>query len=144
MARIVPLCALLAAAACNQHDVYGFRAGVWVGDRGIAIPVPPPSLTDAPVQPSRIEGSFDVAAEEGVSPPVQVELKDLVSGAEASVEIDELAGDFLIEEVVLDHTDNCLEFRLVLSDGRASDVERYHTVIETDDRTVRVVDGCAD
>jgi hypothetical protein len=142
MARSAPLCALLAVAACNPHDVYGFRSGLWVGDRGIAIPVPPPSLTDAPVQVSRVEGGFDVTAQEGASPPVVVELKDLASGAEASVEVDKLAGDFVIGEIVLDHTDNCLEFRIVLPDGRASDVEQYHTVIEADDRTVRVVDGC--
>jgi len=145
---------VLAAAlvGCASHDLYSFsfrKAELTLGDRGIAIPVPPPSLTDAPVQESNVIVDVDYTLDEPADPPqdadptVELWVRDRVGGAVASA----LApapppGTVTVEGLVLDHTRNCLELWLEVDGGARSEVTLVHTVIDDDDVSVRVEPGC--
>ncbi len=139
-------------AGCASHDLYSFsfrKAELTLGDRGIAIPVPPPSLRDAPVQESEVTVDVDYILDEPAQPPqdteaaVELWVRDRVGGAVASA----LApapppGTVTVEGLVLDHTRNCLELWLEVDGGARSEVTVVHTVIDDDDVSVRVEPGC--
>ncbi len=152
----VPRRCLLAAlaavslAACAGHDLYSFsfrKAELSIGERGIAIPVPPPSLTDQPVQESDVVVDVDFAietdADVDLEPEVRLHVRDRVGGAHGVVDLDASGPQtVLVEGLVLDHSRNCLEVWLAADDGSVSQSRRYHTTIEPDDTTVRVDPGC--
>ena len=124
-------------AACARHEVRpAFRQGVFIDDRGISVPLPPPSLFEAPKQ------SVDIDVEvEGDELPVGTELTvvDNDGDAEQTVILDgELA--VKLEGLEIDLTANCLE--LWLTDGdRESDHALFHAEI-ADDQTIETKPGC--
>ncbi len=145
MRRLAPIVSLSFTLACAVHQAYGFRAAeITIGDRGISIPVPPPSLTDEPIQDSTVEGvaDFELGDDSSAGGLVSLRLRDTVSGAEAATPLTSGAMDFQLDGVRIDHSDNCLELWLEAPDGAKSDVVRYHTVIQADDQTVQVEPGC--
>ena len=49
----------LALAGCVAPDARpAFRAGVVIDDRGIVVPLPPPSFFDSPIQEVDVQGSI--------------------------------------------------------------------------------------
>ncbi|MCH9687920.1 MAG: hypothetical protein K0V04_41200 [Deltaproteobacteria bacterium] len=134
-------CALL--AGCVQHDPTPvFRAGVFIDDRGISIPLPPPSLTDDPEQEVDIDGNIigldDLAA--GLSAVVV----DNVGGAEAEVLVVEGAATFHLEGLAIDLTNNCLELWLQTGEGQHGEHHTYTAVIDDTGEGVVAVEGCTE
>ena len=128
----------LAFAACAQHDVRpAFRSGVFIDDRGISVPLPPPSLFEAPKQ------SVDVDVEvDGEDLPAGTELTivDNEGDAERTIIIDD-EESITLEGLEIDLTSNCLE--LWLTDGdRESDHALFQATIGEDDQTVETQQGC--
>lgn len=138
MPRLAParLAALYLAlgTACNAHPIGGYDDGPQIDKRGISVPVPPPSLWDAPVQAVQVEGELGDGDPE---PQTSVFLIDTVGGYNGFV-IAEPDGSFLFEYpnlVDIDLTDNCLE---VWSEepgpyGEMSLHSFFHVYIDPDD-----------
>jgi hypothetical protein len=129
-----------ASVACAVHEPKPvFRAGVIIGERGISVPLPPPSLVDAPTQEVEVEG--EVIGDEAVPEGTVVHLLESVGGEEATVELTSGAKQF-VAGLRLDLTDNCLELWLETPDGRMSDEPaRFHAVI-TEEDDVAAEQGC--
>lgn len=128
----------LALSACARHDVRpAFRSGVFIDGRGISVPLPPPSLFEAPKQ------SVDVDVEvDGEDLPGGTELTivDNEGDAERTVVLDDEAS-VTLEGLEIDLTSNCLE--LWLTDGdRESDHALFQATIGEDDQTVETQQGC--
>lgn len=143
MARLSSLAVLLTLAfgtACQPYHLPGggYDDGPQIGERGISVPVPPPSLTAAPKQTVEVEGEL-----RETMPPANTIVRldvydlagDLQGGHNVLVDAD---GTFRFADenaVDLDLTDNCLE---VWSEG--SDGESMHSFfvasIADDDQSV--------
>ena len=128
----------LAFAACARHEVRpAFRSGVFIDDRGISVPLPPPSLFEAPKQ------SVDVDVEvDGEDLPVGTELTllDNEGEAERTIVLDD-ESSVILEGLEIDLTANCLE--LWLTDGdRESEHVLFQATIGDDDQTVETQQGC--
>ncbi|MEM6296085.1 MAG: hypothetical protein AAGA54_32730 [Myxococcota bacterium] len=137
MRRIAPLFLLpLLAAACNDHEpVQAFRSAVLIGDRGISIPLPPPSVLQAPQQEVEVQGAV-----EGVLPAgAEVRLVDNEGGDETAAEVGAEGGFSATLEVNL--TNSCIEAWTVDEDGNAGERRFFSTRVEADD-SILVVDGC--
>jgi hypothetical protein len=144
MARRTALLALVAfsmtAAACAVHEpVPVFRSGVFVSDRGISVPLPPPSLTSNPKQKVDVEGS--VAGEDEVVDGTVLHVIDNRGDGDVSVELPAGAESFAVS-VDIDVSDSCLEMWLVAPDGAESDRSLVSTQIAQDDQSVDTVQGC--
>ena len=125
----------LLAAGCNDHaPVQAHRSAVLIGDRGISIPLPPPSVLQAPQQTVEVHGDLDGSIGEGA----EVRIIDNDGGDEASVPAE--AGHFTAE-LDLDLTSACLEAWVVNAEGAEGERRFYSTRIESDD-TILVVAGC--
>jgi hypothetical protein len=153
MARLVPqtfaMLAVAATVACATHEpIPVFRSGVFVGERGISVPLPPPSLTAEPKQEVDLEGMVggDEAPEDGTV----LQIVDNRGDGTATLPVESL--EFYAERVmVIDVTDSCLELWLVAPDGAQGEHALYSTrVIEHEDDAaprpdeVEVVPGCSD
>lgn len=139
IATTLLLMLLGATAACAVHEPRpAFRARVFIGDRGISVPLPPPSLTDAPQQDVEVDGQLMGEAEivEGTT----VHVVDNVEGGRASVVVEANATGFTAE-LFVDLQDNCLELWVEAPDGRESDRALFHTEVTPDDDIV-VFEGC--
>jgi len=122
-------------AGCNDPaPVQAHRSAVLIGDRGISIPLPPPSVLRAPQQEVEVRGELDGAADEGA----EVRLLDTAGGDEASVPVE---GTGFTASLELDLTAACLEAWVVGPDGDEGEHRTYSTVVE-DDESIRVVEGC--
>jgi len=130
---------------CNDHPIGGFDDGPQIGEHGISVPIPPPSLRAAPVQRVEIEGEL------GVSDPkagTRVFVLD-VGGAGAFV-FPDADGDFRFEgmnAVEIDLTKNCLEVwsEEPGSDGQMSVHSFFRVRIDEDDQsllTEQFFSGC--
>lgn len=123
------------AAGCNDPaPVSAHRSAVLIGDRGISIPLPPPSVLQAPQQEVEVEGALEGNVDEGA----EVRIVDTAGGDEASVSPD---GASFTATLELDLTDACLETWVVDADGVESERRSYSTQVEADD-SIRVVLGC--
>lgn len=134
--RIASLVGLLVmAGACNDPaPVQAYRSAVLIGDRGISIPLPPPSVLAAPEQQVEVHGEVDRDVGEGA----EVRIVDTAGGDEASVPADGLSFTATLE---VDLTQTCLEAWVVDPDGDPGEHRFYSTSIEDDD-SIRVVAGC--
>ena len=105
--RAIALGVLLGVGACATHEVEpAFRASVLIDDRGISVPLPPPSLVDEPQQDVEVQG--EVVGLEGDASGLVVRILDNVSGSELEATLD--ADDmFRVEGLGIDLTDNCIE-----------------------------------
>jgi hypothetical protein len=133
------LCALM-LGGCAQHDARpAFRSALSIGDRGISIPLPPPSVLEEPNVDVDIDG--EVIGKGEVEAGLVAHVLELEGDAEASVELPAGATAFRIESLPLDLTDNCLEAWLADAEGAESDHVTYHAIVE-DDETILVTPGC--
>lgn len=106
-ARLALVLGVVFGTGCNDHPLGGYDNGPQIDERGISVPVPPPSLKLEPVQRVDIEGEL------GVSDPqsgTRVFVYDAygvgVPGAFVFAEPD---GSFRFEGFEIDLTMNCLE-----------------------------------
>ncbi len=140
----VGLVAVLGSVGCASHEARpAFRRGVLIDDRGISVPLPPPSLVDHPKVEVAIAGS--VPGEDELVSGTQVHLEDLDGAARASAPVDDAAEAFVFEGVTIDLTANCLELWLEAPDGRESDRTHVHAaIVEVDGGApeVHAVLGC--
>jgi hypothetical protein len=131
--------AAMTVAACGAGNASGepaVKPRLYITDRGIGVPVPPPSLKDDPKVEAQIWGDITVDFVTGDT----VHLLETVSGFETDVAADsqscdaedaiEDPCDFLFEGVEVDLTDNCLE--LWLADD-ADAISAYRAAIEEED-----------
>lgn len=136
--------ALLGALGCVAHSARpAFRASVWIGDRGISIPLPPPSILEAPRQ--RVDVQGEVVAEDEIGHDLVAHVVDL--RGDAAVALDLAAGDtaFVVEGVSIDLTDNCLELWLEGEGGVQSEHSLYSAAVVVDaagSEGIVVVQGC--
>lgn len=125
----------LLVAGCNDHSpVQAHRSAVLIGDRGISIPLPPPSVLQAPQQTIEVHGDLDGAIGDGA----EVRIVDNEGGDEASVAVER--GSF-IAELDVDLTRVCLEAWVIDAEGIEGERRYYSTRIESDD-AILVVSGC--
>jgi len=143
LATVACLLHLVFGTGCNAHPIVGYDDGPQITEKGISVPVPPPSLTAAPVQEVDIEGQLaSYEPEPGTVVFLQNAYSDLNYFVEAQPD-----GGFLFEGVELDLTENCLELwseepgpygeMSVHSFFRASIAEDDQSVI-----TTQFFDGC--
>lgn len=117
----------IGASACAAHEVEpAFRASILIDDRGISIPLPPPSLIDEPEQDVEVEGQV-VGLDNDVGDLV-VRIVDNVGGAELQAPLD---GDrsFRLQGLGIDLTDNCIEAWLESSSGEEGAHRHFEAVI---------------
>lgn len=105
--RIVLVLALAFGTACQPYHLPGGGAddGPQIGEHGISVPVPPPSLTAAPKQSVDVDGDLGDMTPE---PQTQVFLLEVTSGA-GYFAFAASDGTFHIPDVEIDLFDNCLE-----------------------------------
>lgn len=130
----------LALGACVAHDPEpAFRASVLIDDRGISIPLPPPSLVDEPEQEVDVEGEVINlgAGHDGLV----VRIADQTGGAELDVPLDG-SNAFHAEGLAIDLSDNCIELWLVDADGREGEHARYQALIDASGESIEVSEGC--
>jgi hypothetical protein len=125
---------------CVVHDPEpAFRASVFLGDRGISIPLPPPSLVDDPEQEVDVEGEV-IGLDEAVDGLV-VRIVDQSGGAELEVPLTE-GSTFRAEGLPIDLSDNCIELWLVDADGREGERAQYQALIDESGQSIEVSEGC--
>ena len=111
---------------------------------GISVPIPPPSLTAAPVQKVDIDGSLNLM---DPVPETLVYLYEHRSDKGYFVFADDM-GEFVFEGLELDLSDNCMQvwFEEPGEDGKLSEDGFYRANIAEDDQSVDVEElklGCS-
>lgn len=140
MSRAALALVALAVVACATHEPRpAFRRGVLIDDRGISVPLPPPSLIDAPKVDVEVEGSLPGA--DALTLGTVIHLDDIEGDARVTADIDVTTAAFAIDDVTIDLTANCLELWLEAPDGRESERTLVHAEIDGDDGVV-TVPGC--
>lgn len=131
---------------CVAHPARpAFRASVFIGDRGISIPLPPPSILKAPKQ--KVDVDAEIVGDEAVAVDLLAHVVDLHGDAEVSVEVPAGQTGFLAEGLEIDLTDNCLDVWLAGVDGGEGEHALYtaSVVVDGDHGEVIVVSaGCDD
>ncbi|MBL9104270.1 MAG: hypothetical protein JNL82_25215 [Myxococcales bacterium] len=136
--RTALLAALALGTACQPYHLPGGGAddGPQIGDRGISVPVPPPSLTAAPRQEVDVDGELgDPQAASGTIVTMWIYGGAEDRGHQIVAEPD---GSFHFTGIPLDLTDNCIE---VWSEepgayGGTSVTSFFRAHIAADDQTV--------
>ncbi|HWB76234.1 MAG TPA: hypothetical protein VG755_14790 [Nannocystaceae bacterium] len=129
------LTVLVGAAACATHEARpAFRRGLAFGDRGISVPLPPPSLVEAEVE-GTTEGKDPIVA------GTKLVIEDIEGTASAELTLDAGESSFKVEklEIRIDH--HCFEAWLETPDGRESEHFFIHGVL-VDANTFETVEGC--
>lgn len=131
--RRLALCALASVAACAATPG---RPAVFpapqVIDRGISIPLPPPSLHDAPEQTVDVEG---LVPEEALGLDAEVFVEDRHGGAITSA-VPDAAGSFVASALDIDVSQACLRAWLEV-DGEMGEPADYRVLINDDAQSVR-------
>jgi hypothetical protein len=142
------------AGACAVHEARPtvlYRIGI--GDRGITLPLPPPSLTGAPVQPLQVSGELAIASadrnEDADAPaPTPSAVVVYERSSDRLVRAQPQAGpsgswSFVGELPAVDLRDHCFELWIEDAAGDViSDLAYAQAVIEPDDRSIRTVSAC--
>jgi len=130
--------ALALLCSCAVHPVVpAFRASLRVEQRGIFVPLPPPSLRATPEQEVVLDGTLEG---ELVADGSEVHLVDHFGEAAAVVELAPAQRNV----VFAFHTnlaDNCLELWVVSPTGELGMSTFVHTEIRSDTEVV-IVQGC--
>jgi hypothetical protein len=125
--------------ACAVHEARpAFRSTVWIGDRGISVPLPPPSFYEAPHQEVEVEGQ--VQHSDDLAAGTEIHIVDNVGDADIVVPLQQGESSF-VGRLELDLSDSCLEVWLVAPDGGEGDRSLYSTRIVSVDE-IEVVEGC--
>ncbi|MEM7160163.1 MAG: hypothetical protein AAF799_45415 [Myxococcota bacterium] len=121
-----------------------FRASVLIDDRGISIPLPPPSLHAEPTQEVEVEG--EVVGLDELGQEFVVRLVDTVGGAEIDVTLPPGTSTFVAEGLQIDLTSNCIEVWLVDDEGDEGEHRSFQASIAESgsEVTATEVDSCDD
>lgn len=139
---IAAVVAALACAACAVHEpVPAFRRAVFIADRGISIPLPPPSLFEAPHQ--KVDVSGQLQGDDQIAAGTTVHVIDDRGNGETEVELAAGVASFQAT-LEIDLTDNCLELWAEAPDGSEGGHSLYSASIEAvgDTQQVAVGEGC--
>ena len=140
MKKLIATIALLAFAGCAQHESRpAFRTSLRISDRGISIPLPPPSLLEEPNQAVDVEG--EIVGEDALSTAAVAHVMDLQGGEALSVDVPAGADSFVAQGLPVDLTDNCLELWLSTDDGD-SEHAFYSATVAEDGATIVVSPDC--
>lgn len=140
MSRAALALVALAVVACVAHEPRpAFRRGVLVDDRGISVPLPPPSLLDAPKVDVEVAGTLPGA--DKLKDGTVVHLEDTEGDARASADVDVAKASFALDDITIDLTANCLELWLEAPDGRESQRTLVHAEIDGADAVITIA-GC--
>jgi hypothetical protein len=142
--RLRPIAALallvVGSSACATHDASpAFRRSVFVDDRGISVPLPPPSYYEVPEQEVDLHG-----VTEGSDPIVEgttLHAEDIDGQAAGEVVLAAGATDFTVEGLDIDLRTHCFEIWLETPDGR----ETTHAFVRahiTGPKTLETTPGC--
>lgn len=133
LSRVLLVASFAAVTACNS-TIITRTDGPFIDEHGISVPVPPPSLTAAPVQFVEISGSLGISMPKDMT---RAYLFEGTSGRGYFVYPDDV-GNFLFEGVELDLNDNCLEvwYEEPGEDGRSSEHSFFVASIAADDQSV--------
>lgn len=148
--RLLTVLLLAFGTACQPYHLPGggFDDGPQIGENGISVPVPPPSLTDAPRQTVEIEGEL---RDTMPAPDTLVQLYiynkagDWESARTAKANPD---GTFLFADMnaaELDLTNNCLEIFSESNEDGMGSPSFYVASIAEDDQTIITIQffsGC--
>ena len=127
--------------ACAVHDPRGvFNRSLAIGDRGISVPLPPPSLLVAPMQPVDVDAQVDDGGNVDALGVVAV-IVEHRSGAEVEVDVSPGSSMVVVQLPEIDLRDNCLELWLEKSDGSES-VHRFFSARIEDAQSIAVDEGC--
>ena len=132
-------CALALAACAQTVGEPAFRRAVFIGDRGISVPLPPPSLFDAPKQSVDIE--VEVQGEGELAAGTQLKIVDNEGDLDTTVMLASDDSPFLASGLEIDLSANCLELWLVVDD-REGEHSLYTASIAQDGQTVTTTVGC--
>jgi hypothetical protein len=113
---------------------------VLIDDRGISIPLPPPSLVDEPEQDVDVDGEVIGLPDDPTG--LMVRIVDSAGGAELDVPLADGSATFHGEGLAIDLSDNCIELWLVAADGREGDRNQYRAIIDASGQSIEVADGC--
>lgn len=131
----------LCASACAQHGVRpAFRSAIVVDERGIFVPLPPPSFTAAPIQ--NVQLRAEIVGLDPIEVGTIAYVVDERGPAEVEVLLEEDAVTFSAE-LEIDLRDHCLQAWLVAPDGAVSEIHRVHAEV-IDDRELETLAGCPD
>jgi len=139
--RIAPLLVLgTLVLGCARHDAApAFRRALLIDDRGISVPLPPPSLVDEPVQ--EVDVDAQSMGEDRILAGTVAHVVDVLGDATLQVELDADAEHFELQGLIVDLRENCLELWLVAPDGRESSHVFVHASIASETEIETVV-GC--
>jgi hypothetical protein len=125
--------------ACAVHEARPvFRSTVWIGDRGISVPLPPPSFYEAPHQEVEVEGQVQHA--DALAAGTEVWIVDSFGDAEVAYPLAEGESSF-VAILEIDLSESCLEVWLVAPGGEEGERSLYSTRILAADE-IEVVEGC--
>ena len=145
----------LATLACAHHEATSaFRRSVYIADRGISVPLPPPSLIDQPKQD--VDVDCDALGDDPVLAGTVAHVEDVMGEGAEELELAAGTQEFVIAKLPVDLTANCLELWLVAPDGREGPRALVHAEIvlvpdgegdvedddDDDDEIVVTVAGC--
>lgn len=131
----------LAGAACTSHPaVPAFRSLAQLPDRGIAVPIPPPSALAIPEEPVEATVFGNIVAMDDVAAGTVVHVEDTVGGDYGSTEQGDGEVEFEIAGIDLLLLDHCLELWVESPDGRSSETSSYHAEVEVDDAGAPILD----
>jgi hypothetical protein len=141
MNKLLSILVVLGVAGCARHDAQpAFRSSLRISDRGISIPLPPPSLLEEPNQAVDIEG--EVVGDDPLGEGTAAHVIELEGSQELSVELDEGAEAFVMRGLPVDLLDNCIELWLEQADGAQSEHAFYTASVAADGVTVLVTPDC--
>jgi len=118
-----------------------FQRSLTIDGRGISVPLPPPSLYDAPKQSVDVVVMLD--GEGDLSPGSELHIVDNEGELSHMVELDDASSgqSQTIEGLAVDLTLNCLELWLVDGDYE-SEHALYRAQIADDGQSIETVAGC--
>lgn len=137
VAALVLCVAGMTSSACARHTaVSAFQVEVRIADRGIFVPLPPPSLRLKPVQNVQVQGTVEGEPLEDV----RVRIIDTLGGGEADVAVRSGQREFSAM-LTMDLESNCLSVWAESEDGEQGDPLFVHAEI-VGDAEIATIEGC--
>ncbi|MBC8068246.1 MAG: hypothetical protein IAG13_07925 [Deltaproteobacteria bacterium] len=141
--RLAALALLTAVTgACGTHEATpAFRRTIAFDDRGISVPLPPPSLVDEPEQEVELRGT--TVGADAIVAGTKVHVDDLDGEATGELVLAAGAAEFKVEGLYVDLRAHCFEVWLESPDGRLTDPSLVRAHI-TGPETLETTRGCDD
>jgi hypothetical protein len=126
--------------ACGTHEVSpAYRRTIAFDDRGISVPLPPPSLIDQPEQEVELHGT--TAGRDAIVAGTKVHVEDVDGEATGELVLAAGADEFTVEHLDVDLRTHCFEVWLETPDGLVSEPTQVRAHI-IDAKTLETTPGC--